>query len=145
MMSFKAEIGHNSNLNWLANAMVGLVIVFSVTGCSRPNAATLGSTTPPVASSLPVGTGQTSYADVVSRVAPSVVTIRADRRVRTPRQFPFADDPFFREFFGNRRPQQQDPRESLQRALGSAVIVSADGYMLTNHHVVDGAENIRVE
>src|SRR5688500_9611077 len=136
-MSFKAEIGHNSNLNnWVANAIVGLVLVFSVTGCSRPSAATFGPTTPATAGSLPAGTAQTSYADVVSRVASSVVTIRADRRVRTPQQFPFADDPFFRDFFGNRRPQQQDPRESLQRALGSAVIVSADGYMLTNHHVV---------
>jgi serine protease Do len=85
-----------------------------------------------------------SYADVVARVAPAVVTIRAERQSRTPRQHPFLDDPSLRDFFGGRQPQPQQP-QPRQRALGSGVVISADGYIVTNHHVVDGAEQITVE
>jgi Do/DeqQ family serine protease len=88
--------------------------------------------------------GQQSYADIVDRVAPAVVTIYAERRVRAPRQFPFFNDPFFRRFFGP-PPDQGGGRGQVQRGLGSGVTVSEDGYIITNHHVIDGAEDIRVE
>jgi Do/DeqQ family serine protease len=85
----------------------------------------------------------TSFADVVDRVAPAVVSIHSTRRVRAPRQHPFFDDPRFREFFGlPRTPQGESPRV---QGLGSGVIVSGEGYILTNHHVIDGAEEIQVE
>ncbi|HLA09693.1 MAG TPA: DegQ family serine endoprotease [Pyrinomonadaceae bacterium] len=84
---------------------------------------------------------QQSYADVVSRIAPAVVTVRSTERTRTGQQVPFLEDPLFREFFGDRLPQQ--PRRV--EGVASGVIVSADGYILTNHHVVDGATEIRVE
>src|ERR671927_1349428 len=89
---------------------------------------------------------QNSYADVLARVTPAVVTVRASRRARQTQQFPFMDDPTLRELFGDRFRQQQ-PRgeERVERGLGSGVIVSADGYILTNHHVIDGAQEIRVE
>jgi serine protease Do len=85
-----------------------------------------------------------SYANVVGPVAPAVVTIRATRRVRAPRQFPFSDTPFWRQFFGSGAPRFPSETE-VQEALGSGVIVRADGNILTNHHVIDGAEDIKVD
>ncbi|MEZ5307456.1 MAG: DegQ family serine endoprotease [Pyrinomonadaceae bacterium] len=88
----------------------------------------------------------TSYADIVEKASPAVVTIRADivNKSDPGRMSPFQNDPLFRRFFGEGMPQQQQqPR--TEHALGSGVIVRADGTILTNNHVVAGAEKVVVE
>jgi serine protease Do len=81
-----------------------------------------------------------SYANVVEHVAPAVVTVRSARRVRAPQQYPFFGMPFFGRMFG----LPSNP-ERVERALGSGVIVRSDGHIVTNHHVIDGAQEIRVD
>jgi serine protease Do len=76
-------------------------------------------------------------ADVAQKVIPSVVNISSTKTVVD--RSPFYSDPFFRDFFGN-SPQQ----ERVQRSLGSGVIISADGYIITNNHVVGGADKVEV-
>jgi serine protease Do len=98
------------------------------------------------------GPSKIGFAPVVKAVLPDVVNISTSKMVRTSDQFDFQGQmpPFFQQFFGqqfsgpdseNRPPKQQEERES---GLGSGVIVSPDGYILTNNHVVDGATDVRV-
>jgi serine protease DegQ len=77
-----------------------------------------------------------SLRDAAQRAIPAVVSIAASRSVRNPH----ADDPWFRFFFGGRTPPDEP-----QQGLGSGVIVSPEGYLLTNHHVIDGADDIEIQ
>ena len=117
-----------------------LIALLSVTGCGREE--TVNLPPPPAPSPTTTSALRTSYADVVNRVSAAVVTIRTESRARAPQQFPFMDDPFFRRFFGE--PVTPTPERRV-RGLGSGVIVTADGYILTNHHVIDGAQQIEVD
>jgi serine protease DegQ len=89
----------------------------------------------PASGALPAG----SLSAAARRAAPAVVSIAASKAAL---RHPQGDDPWFRFFFGQRgAPQGLEP----QRGLGSGVIVSPEGYLLTNHHVVDGADEIEVQ
>ncbi|MEQ8402057.1 MAG: DegQ family serine endoprotease [Roseitalea porphyridii] len=94
----------------------------------------------PTARRVPLGEAevQLSFAPLVQRTAPSVVNVYAARRVR--QRSPFAGDPFFEQFFGN----QFSGPPRVQSSLGSGVIVDEAGLVVTNNHVISGADEIRV-
>lgn len=87
---------------------------------------------------------QLSFAPVVRQVAPAVVNIYS-RRVEQVRSVPpLFEDPLFRRFFGDQLMFGQQPRERVQQSLGSGVVVDAEGVIVTNNHVIEGATEIVV-
>ncbi|MBC7957725.1 MAG: trypsin-like peptidase domain-containing protein [Cytophagales bacterium] len=115
---------------WLGRGGGGAVLPQVVSINQAPVVQTVG---------LPPSGGVVSYSSAARRATPAVVSITASK---APQRSPHGDDPWFKFFFGE---QAQGQQRQPQVGLGSGVIVSAEGYLLTNNHVIEGADDIEVQ
>ena len=128
-------------LSGIAGALV-VAGLFLLTSWARETEPAIKVETTPVNRDAKLGA---SFAPVVKKAAPSVVNIYSTHIVHIrPMRNPFFADPFFRQFFGDQFPDDGRGRTRREQSLGSGVIISPDGYILTANHVVDGADEIEV-
>ncbi len=129
------------NINLKSEKLVtrySLLVAFLLFACLLLPSVILADTTDKESTEILTKFGE-AMSKVAERVKPAVVNISTSRTVKAQRH-PFFDDPLFRRFFGDPGPQKRKVTN-----LGSGVIATPDGYILTNNHVIEGAEDIIVK
>lgn len=127
------------------DALLSVMLLIAALFILHSNAHAQASRIPEDSVNFLTRTGQ-AMAEVAEAVKPAIVniaTLKTEKLTRRPAS-PFYDDPFFRRFFGDRFGPFEEPRERKALSLGSGVIVSPDGYILTNNHVIKNADKIKV-
>lgn len=142
----------NQTKSWIASrpAVIGLAFLLGVVGLSVAHEK-MSTNNPPASLKLAnanEGPSRNSYAPVLKSVLPAVVNISSSKVVRGQSESSEETMPFFRQFFGGGDGEGNfalpQPRDHREKSLGSGVIISPEGYLLTNNHVVDGATDVRV-
>ena len=128
-------------------ASLVLGVILGAAGLAIAHTGSNGAANPPATVKVAdsnEGPSSSSFAPVLKRVLPSVVNISSSKVVKAEPQMDARLDPFFRQFFGDEGGRLNVPKDRREKSLGSGVIVSPEGYILTNNHVVDGATDVRV-
>lgn len=142
----------NQTKSWIASrpAVIGLAFLLGVVGLGVAHEK-MSTNNPPASLKLAnanEGPSRNSYAPVLKSVLPAVVNISSSKVVRGQSESSEEMMPFFRQFFGGGDGEGHfappQPRDHREKSLGSGVIISPEGYLLTNNHVVDGATDVRV-
>ncbi len=136
-------------IGMLTSALLLVGIVIGVAFTIRADLIThaTSDTNTPVTTQAPISDGHApNFPEVVRRDMPAVVNISTTRVVKTDGSAvsPLMQDPFFRHFFGDQFPDMGGPQKHRESALGSGVIVDPNGYIITNNHVVEHADEIKV-
>ena len=130
--------------------VVGLVLALALGGAAVAGVHGFADKNPPATFKLAdanEGPAKVTFAPIVKKTLPAVVNISSSKVVKTQRgQMPGQSpmDQLFQQFFGENGGRFNVPKERREQSLGSGVIVSPEGYILTNNHVVDGATDVRV-